>query len=86
MAVKTHALFYMRDDGEGANICVRTVRRARLVYSALHFLDRSSRRHKVFLAVEREVQTECHIVFSIFLLYTIIFAYICGMCFNIPRL
>ena len=63
MAVKTHALFYMRDDGKRANICVRTVRRARLVYSALHFLDRSSRRHKVFLAVEREVQTECHIVF-----------------------
>ena len=64
MAVKTHALFYMRDDGEGANICVRTVRRARLVYSAPHFLGRSSRRHKVLLAVEREVQTECYVVFS----------------------
>ena len=76
----------MRDDGEGANICVRTARHARLAYGALYFLGRSSRRHKVFLAVEREVQTECHIVFSIFLLYTIIFAYICGMCFNIPRL
>ena len=63
MAVKTHALFYMRDDGEGANICVRTVRRARLVYSALHFLGRRCR-HKVFLAVEREVQTECYVVFS----------------------
>ena len=63
MAVKTHALFYMRDDGEGANICVRTVRRARLVYSAPHFLGRSSRRHKVLLAVEREVQTECYVVF-----------------------
>ena len=25
MAVKTHALFYMRDDGEGANICVQIV-------------------------------------------------------------
>ena len=86
MAVKTHALFYMRDDGEGANICVRTVRRARLVYSALYFLGRSSRRHKVLLAVEREVQTECYVVFSIILLYAIIFAYICGMCFNILRL
>ena len=64
MAVKTHALFYMRDDGKRANICVRTVRRARLVYSALHLLGRSSRRHKVFLAVEREVQTECYVVFS----------------------
>ena len=25
MAVKTHALFYMRDDGEGTNICVQIV-------------------------------------------------------------
>ena len=25
MAVKTHALFYMRDDGKGANICVQIV-------------------------------------------------------------
>ena len=25
MAVKTLALFYMRDDGEGANICVQIV-------------------------------------------------------------
>ena len=25
MAVKTHALFYMRDDGEEANICVQIV-------------------------------------------------------------
>ncbi len=25
MAVKTHALFYMRDDGEWANICVQIV-------------------------------------------------------------
>ena len=63
MAVKTHALFYMRNDGEGANICVRTARRARLVYSALHLLGRSCRRHKVLLAVEREVQTECYVVF-----------------------
>ena len=63
MAVKTHALFYMRDDGKRANICVRTVRRARLVYSALHLLGRSSRRHKMLLAVEREVQTECYVVF-----------------------
>ena len=29
MAVKTHTLFYMRDDGEGANICVQVV----------HFVD-----------------------------------------------
>ncbi len=74
MTVKTHALFYMRDDGKRANICVRTVRRARLIYGALHFLDRSCRRHKVFLAVEREVQTECHVVFPIF--FTI-YNYIC---------
>ena len=77
MAVKTHALFYMRDDGEGANICVRTVRRARLVYSALHFFGRRCRRHKVFLAVEREVQTECHVVFSrLFTLYNYICLYL----------
>ena len=77
MAVKTHALFYMRDDGEGANICVRTARRARLVYSALHLLGRRSRRHKVFLAVEREVQTECHIVFPhLFTLYNYICLYL----------
>ena len=63
MAVKTHALFYMRDDGEGANICVRTARRARLVYGALYFLGRY-RHHKVILAVERELQTECYVVFS----------------------
>ena len=64
MAVKKHALFYMRNDGEGANICVRTVRRARLVYGALHFFGgRRCRRHKVLLAVEREVQTECYVVF-----------------------
>ena len=63
MAVKTHALFYMRDDGKIANICVRTVRRARLVYSALHFFGRRSRRYKVLLAVEREVQTKCYVVF-----------------------
>ena len=25
MAVKTHALFYKRDDGEGTNICVQIV-------------------------------------------------------------
>ena len=25
MAVKKHTLFYMRDDGEGANICVQIV-------------------------------------------------------------
>ena len=25
MAVKTHALFYMRDDGDGENICVQIV-------------------------------------------------------------
>ena len=25
MAVKTHALFYMRDDGAGENICVQIV-------------------------------------------------------------
>ena len=25
MAVKTHALFYMRADGEGTNICVQIV-------------------------------------------------------------
>ena len=25
MVVKTHALFYMRDDGDGANICVQIV-------------------------------------------------------------
>ena len=74
MTVKTHALFYMRNDGEKANICVRTVRRARLVYSALYFLGRSSRRHKVFLAVEREVQAECYVVFPIF--FTI-YNYIC---------
>ena len=75
MAVKTHALFYMRDDGKRANICVRTARRARLVYSALHFLGgRRCRHHKVFLAVEREVQTECYVVF--FHLFTI-YNYIC---------
>ena len=74
MTVKTHALFYMRDDGKRANICVRTVRRARLVYSALYFLGRSSRRHKVLLAVEREVQAECYVVFPIF--FTI-YNYIC---------
>jgi len=75
MAVKTHALFYMRGDGEGgANSCVRTVRRARLVYSALHFFGRRSRRHKVLLAVEREVQTECYVVLShLFTIYN----YIC---------
>ena len=77
MAVKTHALFYMRDDGKRANICVRTVRRARLVYSALHFFGRSSHRHKVFLAVEREVQAECHIVFShLFTIYNYICLYL----------
>ena len=77
MAVKTHALFYMRDDGERANICVRTVRRARLVYSALHFLGRSSRRHKVLLAVEREVQTKCYVVFPhLFTLYNYICLYL----------
>ena len=77
MAVKTHALFYMRDDGKRANICVRTVRRARLVYSALHFLDRSCRRHKVFLAVEREVQTKCYVVFPhLFTLYNYIYLYL----------
>ena len=77
MAVKTHGLFYMRDDGEGANICVRTVRRARLVYSALHLLGRSSRRHKVFLAVEREVQTKCYVVFPhLFTLYNYICLYL----------
>ena len=74
MAVKAHALFYMRNDGEEANICVRTVRRARLVYGALHLLGRRSCRHKVFLAVEREVQTECYVVFPIF--FTI-YNYIC---------
>ena len=74
MAVKTHALFYMRDDGEGANICVRTVRRARLVYGALHLLGRSHCHHKVLLAVEREVQTECYVVLSY--LFTI-YNYIC---------
>ncbi len=64
MAVKTHALFYMRDDEKRANICVRTVRRARLVYGALHFFGgRRCRRHKVLLAVEREVQTKCYVVF-----------------------
>ena len=77
MAVKTHALFYMRDDGEGANICVRTVRRARLVYSALHFFGRSCRRHKVLLAVEREVQTKCYVVFPhLFTLYNYICLYL----------
>ena len=77
MAVKTHALFYMRDDGERANICVRTVRRARLVYSALHFLGRSSRRHKVLLAVEREVQTKCYVVLPhLFTLYNYICLYL----------
>ena len=77
MAVKTHALFYMRNDGERANICVRTVRRARLVYSALHFLDRSSRRHKVLLAVEREVQTKCYVVFPhLFTIYNYICLYL----------
>ena len=77
MAVKTHALFYMRDDGKRANICVRTVRRARLVYSALYFLGRSSRRHKVFLAVEREVQTECYVVLShLFTIYNYICLYL----------
>ena len=75
MAVKTHALFYMRDDGERANICVRTVRRARLVYSALHFFGRRCRRHKVLLAVEREVQAECYVVFSH--LFFTIYNYIC---------
>ena len=25
MAVKTHALFYMREDGDGENICVQIV-------------------------------------------------------------
>ena len=77
MAVKTHALFYMRDDGKRANICVRTVRRARLVYSALHFLDRSSRRYKMLLAVEREVQTECYVVLShLFTIYNYICLYL----------
>ena len=78
MAVKTHALFYMRDDGEGANICVRTVRRARLVYSALHFFGgRRCRRHKVLLAVEREVQTECYVVLShLFTIYNYICLYL----------
>ena len=77
MAVKTHALFYMRDDGKRANICVRTVRRARLVYSVLHFLDRSCRRHKVLLAVEREVQTKCYVVFPhLFTLYNYICLYL----------
>ena len=74
MAAKTHALFYMRNDGEGANICVRTVRRARLVYNALHFLGRRCR-HKVLLAVEREVQTECYVVFSH--LFFTVYNYIC---------
>ena len=27
MAVKTHTLFYMRDDGVGANICVQKLRK-----------------------------------------------------------
>ena len=77
MAVKTHALFYMRDDGKRANICVRTVRRARLVYSALHLLGRRSRRHKVLLAVEREVQTKCYVVFPhLFTLYNYICLYL----------
>ena len=78
MAVKTHALFYMRDDGERANICVRTVRRARLVYGALHFFGgRRSRRHKVLLAVEREVQTKCYVVFPhLFTLYNYICLYL----------
>ena len=77
MVVKTHALFYKWTDGERANICVRTVRRARLVYSALHFLGRSSRRHKVLLAVEREVQTKCYVVFPhLFTLYNYICLYL----------
>ena len=77
MAVKAHALFYMRGDGEGANICVRTVRRARPVYSALHFFGRRSRRYKMLLAVEREVQTECYVVLShLFTIYNYICLYL----------
>ena len=78
MAVKTHALFYMRDDGKRANICVRTVRRARLVYGALHFFGgRRCRRHKVLLAVEREVQTKCYVVFPhLFTIYNYICLYL----------
>ena len=77
MAVKTHALFYMRNDGEEANICVRTARRARLAYGALYFLGRRCRRHKVLLAVEREVQAECYVVFPhLFTLYNYICLYL----------
>ena len=43
MAVKTHALFYMRDDGEEANICVQIVhffcgvQRLGVTFAALYF-------------------------------------------------
>ena len=48
MAVKTHALFYMRDDSKGANICVQIVhffcgvQCLGVIFAALNFYIKSN--------------------------------------------